>query len=251
VPYVFSTPTLFYNANLFRQAGLDPDKPPATWAEVKQYGLQIKQRTAKLGIDIGCLGTFDWCFQALVLSNGGRVLSEDRARLTFAEQPSADAVAMWQDLVKSGIHPATTLSGTDGFSGGNVAMLLNTSALQSSLLAASSEPAVLHCTAGKDRTGVVVALLLRVLRVDAETIAADYSATEACLAGEFMVNFRRETEARGIDWQMYEKLLGCPPEFMLRLLEYVDLTYGGIHAYLLRAGLAQEQVEALQAGLVE
>jgi multiple sugar transport system substrate-binding protein len=138
VPYVFSTPTLFYNANLFRQAGLDPEKPPTTWAEVKQYGLQIKQRTAKLGIDISCLGTFDWCFQALVLSNGGRVLSEDRARLTFAESPSVDAVAMWQDLVKSGIHPATTLSGADGFSGGNVAMLLNTSALQSSLLAASS-----------------------------------------------------------------------------------------------------------------
>jgi multiple sugar transport system substrate-binding protein len=54
VPYVFSTPTLFYNADLFRQAGLDPDKPPTTWAEVKQYGLQIKQRTAKLGIDIAC-----------------------------------------------------------------------------------------------------------------------------------------------------------------------------------------------------
>jgi multiple sugar transport system substrate-binding protein len=137
VPYVFSTPTLFYNADLFRQAGLDPNKPPVTWAEVKQYGLQIKQRTNKLGIDIGCLGTFDWCLQALVLSNGGRVLSEDRARLTFAERPSSDAVAMWQDLVKSGIHPATTLSGADGFSGGNVAMLLNTSALQSSLLAAS------------------------------------------------------------------------------------------------------------------
>lgn len=36
IPYVFSTPTLFYNADLFRQAGLDPDKPPTTWTEVKQ-----------------------------------------------------------------------------------------------------------------------------------------------------------------------------------------------------------------------
>jgi multiple sugar transport system substrate-binding protein len=107
VPYVFSTPTLFYNADLFRNAGLDPDRPPTTWAEVKQYGLQIKQRTGKLGIDIGCLGTFDWCFQALVLSNGGRVLSEDRSPLTFGEPASVEAVAMWQDLVKSGIYPAT------------------------------------------------------------------------------------------------------------------------------------------------
>ena len=47
IPYVFSTPTLFYNADLLRQAGLDPDKPPTTWTEVKQYGLQIKQRTGQ------------------------------------------------------------------------------------------------------------------------------------------------------------------------------------------------------------
>jgi hypothetical protein len=66
-----------------------------------------------------------------------------------------------------------------------------------------------------------------------------------------MVNFRRETEARGIDWHMYEKLLGCPPEFMLRLLEYVDDAHGGIDAYLARAGLAEEHIEALRAALVE
>jgi protein-tyrosine phosphatase len=124
-------------------------------------------------------------------------------------------------------------------------------AIFSALAAHGALPALLHCTAGKDRTGVVVALLLRVLGVDADTIAADYSATEAHLAGEFMVNFRRETEARGIDWQMYEKLLGCPPEFMLRLLEYVDDAHGGIDEYLARAGLAREQIEALRAALVE
>jgi multiple sugar transport system substrate-binding protein len=136
VPYVFSTPTLFYNADLFRQAGLDPDQPPTTWTEVKQVGLQLKQRTGKFAIDVSCLGRFDWCFQGLVLSNGGRVLSEDRSRLMFGEPATAEAVAMWQDLVKSGLHPPTALSGADGFSGGNVAMLLTTSAVQSSLLAA-------------------------------------------------------------------------------------------------------------------
>src|SRR5262249_20383537 len=66
IAYVFSTPTLFYNADLFRRAGLDPDKPPKTWAEVKDYSLQIKARTGKLGIDIACLGRFDWCYQGLV-----------------------------------------------------------------------------------------------------------------------------------------------------------------------------------------
>jgi protein-tyrosine phosphatase len=119
------------------------------------------------------------------------------------------------------------------------------------LAAPSALPAVLHCTAGKDRTGVVVALVLRLVGVDLETITADYTATEACLAGEFMVNFRRDTEARGIDWQSYQPLLGCPPEFMLRFLEYVDETHGGIHEYLSRAGVTKAQIEALKTALVE
>ncbi|MCS7001884.1 MAG: extracellular solute-binding protein, partial [Dehalococcoidia bacterium] len=88
MPYVFSTPTLFYNGDLFRQAGLDPDRPPRTWAEVRQAGLQIRERTGAPGVYIWCLGTFDWCFQGLVLSAGGRVMTEDRTRLTFAEPPA-------------------------------------------------------------------------------------------------------------------------------------------------------------------
>jgi hypothetical protein len=98
---------------------------------------------------------------------------------------------------------------------------------------------------------VVVALLLRAVRVDAEAIATDYAATEVCLAGEFMDNFRSEMEARGIDWRLFQNVLGCPPEVMLRLLEYVDETYDGIQAYLSRAGITPEQIEALQAALVE
>jgi protein-tyrosine phosphatase len=117
-----------------------------------------------------------------------------------------------------------------------LAAIVNTLAVPGAL------PAVVHCTAGKDRTGLVIALLLRLVGVDAETIAADYNATEACLAGEFMVDFRQRTEARGIDWQAYEPLLKCPPEFMLSLLTYVDETHGGVHAYLMQAGVAAEQL---------
>jgi protein-tyrosine phosphatase len=119
------------------------------------------------------------------------------------------------------------------------------------LAAPGALPGLVHCTAGKDRTGVVIALLLRLVGVDPETIAADYAATEACLAGEFMVNFRRITEARGIDWQAYQPMLVCPPEFMLRFLVYVDETYGGVGEYLSRAGVSNKHLETLQVALVE
>ena len=49
LPYVFSTPTLFYNADLFAAAGLDPEHPPKTWDEVEAAGKQIKERTGNPG----------------------------------------------------------------------------------------------------------------------------------------------------------------------------------------------------------
>ena len=141
IAYVFSTPTLFYNADLFRQAGLDPDRPPTTWSEVKEDGLQIKQRTGKYGVEIACMGASagDWCWQAVVLSAGGRVLSEDRKQLMFGESGSVAAATMWQDLVKAGIHPPamTTNLVADGFAAGDSAMYLQTSAVQSALIGAA------------------------------------------------------------------------------------------------------------------
>src|SRR6185369_12625705 len=45
VPFVLSTPVLYYNASLFTAAGLDPAKPPATWAEVAAAAAKIKAAT--------------------------------------------------------------------------------------------------------------------------------------------------------------------------------------------------------------
>lgn len=138
VPYTFSTPTLFYNADLFTAAGLDPAKPPTTWAEVKQYALQIKQRTSKEGVAIQCLGAFDWCWQGMVRSNGGRVLSEDRKMVTFAGPEGVGAATMWQDLVQSGAHPPlTSTDSSAAFGGGNLGMVLTTSANQANFLSQS------------------------------------------------------------------------------------------------------------------
>jgi len=138
IPYTFSTPTLFYNADLFTAAGLDPTKPPTTWQETKQVAQAIKDKTGKQGVVVDCLGQFDWCFQGLVRSNGGRVLSEDRTRPMFAEQPAVDAVKMWQDLVQSGVHPQLNeADAVAAFQAGNLGMILTTSALQASLLSAA------------------------------------------------------------------------------------------------------------------
>lgn len=90
--YTFSTPILFYNGDLFKQADLDPDKPPRTWDDVAAAGKAIKEKTGKNGFFPGAYGPTDGTFvyQSIVMSNGGKV--RDGNKLTFADRDAADAV---------------------------------------------------------------------------------------------------------------------------------------------------------------
>lgn len=138
LPFTFSTPVLFYNAKLFEEAGLDPEKPPTTWEEVKEYGLQIAEKTDASGVHVGGAAGGDWIIQALIGSNGGQALSDDRTTIKFGESEAVGAIQMWQDLINSGANDKMNDSETmEAFSQGKVGMFLFTSALQSSFLAAS------------------------------------------------------------------------------------------------------------------
>ncbi len=133
VPFVFSTPVLFYNASLFAQAGLDPNRPPTTWDEVKAASLAIKARTGRDGSYIDCLTQTagDWCYQGLVASNGGGVISPDRTKLTFADPPAVQAVGMAQDLVNSGASPKLSqIQAYPEFARGEMGMILESSSVQ-------------------------------------------------------------------------------------------------------------------------
>ncbi|MDR3476278.1 MAG: ABC transporter substrate-binding protein [Devosia sp.] len=136
--YTFSTPVLFYNADLFKAAGLDPDKPPLTWAEVKADALAIKQKTGKLGFISGIYGptALDWLFQGVVRSNGGEVISRDRKTLEFASPEAIDAVKVMRDLHDSGAMEETLdiSAQMDDMAAGNAGMYLQTSAIQAYLI---------------------------------------------------------------------------------------------------------------------
>ncbi|MCX4091544.1 ABC transporter substrate-binding protein [Nocardia sp. alder85J] len=142
VPFVFSTPVLYYNASMFRAAGLDPADPPATWDQVKTAAQAIKSHTGKDGVYIDCLTKVsgDWCYQALVASNGGSVLSGDGSTLTFADAPAVEAVAMARDLVGSGVMPQLTqVQAFPQFAAGNIGMFLESSSLQGNFVKGAAD----------------------------------------------------------------------------------------------------------------
>lgn len=138
LPFTFSTPVLFYNAKIFKDAGLDPNSPPKTWEEVKTDALQIASKTKAAGVHIGGSSGNDWIVQAMIGSNGGKVLSNDRKTIQFGEPAAVDAIKMWQDLVQSGAHSKLNDNEVvQAFSEGKVGMLLYTSALQSAFIGAA------------------------------------------------------------------------------------------------------------------
>jgi multiple sugar transport system substrate-binding protein len=136
--YTFSTPILFYNADLFREAGLDPEQPPTSWDEVLEYSLAIRESSDAWGIYVATTGRFDWITQSLILSNGGRVLSEDRTTLMFGEPEAVGAIQQMRDLVDAGVMPNFTLGETlDAMAAGDLAMYVQSSAIQGALLPTS------------------------------------------------------------------------------------------------------------------
>ena len=118
------------------------------------------------------------------------------------------------------------------------------------LAAPGGLPAVVHCTAGKDRTGLIVALVLGLAGVPAATIVEDYALSAQYLVGPYLEEARQRAVQNGIPWEWFEPQVICPPAFMQVTLQYLDERYGGIAAYVRGLGLSQEQCERLRHTLL-
>jgi protein-tyrosine phosphatase len=116
-------------------------------------------------------------------------------------------------------------------------------------LIAESEnaPAVVHCLAGKDRTGVVIALVLGLLGVSDQDIATDYARTgEAAI--HVVAELRNEPAEEIARRQPYS--LHTPAEAMLLFLDGVRARHGSAETYLVDAGLGYDQIDSLRGHLL-
>ncbi len=111
-------------------------------------------------------------------------------------------------------------------------------------------PVVLHCAAGKDRTGLVIALLLSLARVRPEVIAQDYALSQDCLAERIAI-WRAEALLAGQDVALFERDVNAAPENMLETLHYLQEQHDGPQAYLQSCGLTVARLETLKACLID
>ena len=109
IPFQRSTIVAYYNKDLFRAAGLDPEAPPTTWDEIISMGKTLT-KDGTYGLMIPSTGYPYWMFQALAIQNGKEVMSNDGLTTYFDDQTVIDTLDFWKSLsTEHGIMPEGTV----------------------------------------------------------------------------------------------------------------------------------------------
>jgi len=115
----------------------------------------------------------------------------------------------------------------------------------------ANHPLVFHCTAGKDRTGVLAAMLLSVLGVDEATILDDYELTDRYRTPHRIAEVAPKLAAAGVDLDKVRALFSAERAVLARTLGTIDERYGSVPAFLTdKAGMAPATLDQLRQVLL-
>jgi len=115
VPFQRSTIVLYHNKDAFKEVGLDPNKPPATWDEMVAAAKKLTKKDAsgnvtRWGVHIPSTGYPYWMFQALCIQNGQELMNQDGNKTNFDHPDVIEALQFWRDLAaKHNVMPEGTI----------------------------------------------------------------------------------------------------------------------------------------------
>jgi ABC-type glycerol-3-phosphate transport system substrate-binding protein len=147
VPYAAYAQALHYNRDLFRQAGLNPNKPPTTWAQLRQYARQISQKTgaagyAQMGLNDNTAG---WIATTVTYTFGGRM---EKGRGTSATATLNNPYTVqalntlrqmrWTDNSMGSTFDYTWPTINQAFAAGKIGMFINGSDIYTFLVQAAN-----------------------------------------------------------------------------------------------------------------
>lgn len=128
LPFQRSTPILFYNRDLFREAGLDPDQPPANRAELLSYA-EALTTGGRDGLYVPSAGFPYWMFQSFAIAHGQNLVEESPTEVYFDTPEVLEALEFFLSLSDEGVQPSGALSFFDApslFLDEQVAMIYHT-----------------------------------------------------------------------------------------------------------------------------
>ncbi|MBK1659689.1 ABC transporter substrate-binding protein [Paracraurococcus ruber] len=128
--YAASNPITYYNADLVRRAGGDPDAMPTDWAGHIRLAARIK------ALGDGNEGMFfrwsgdDWMFSALLFGHGGRMLTKDERDIAFAGREGLESLRLIDAMVKQGgMANLSTQAAQQAFAAGKLGLFYWTTAV--------------------------------------------------------------------------------------------------------------------------
>jgi sn-glycerol 3-phosphate transport system substrate-binding protein len=135
IPFQRSTIVMYWNKDAFKEAGLDPQKPPASWQEMTQMAAKLVRKdaagnVARWGVMVPSTGYAYWMFQAFARQNGQDLMNRDGNRTNYAHADVVAALQYWRDLgAKHRVMPEGTVEwGTlrQAFTEGKTAIMWHT-----------------------------------------------------------------------------------------------------------------------------
>jgi sn-glycerol 3-phosphate transport system substrate-binding protein len=133
LPFNTSTPVLYYNRDLFREAGLDPDEDfPTTWDELFEVGpkLAVAAAGGELERWVYAVPATGWHFDAYLGQAGGDFLNEDGSAWVFDDEHGMRVVEFWQELIDQNIAALGGSQTEDFFNGRQVIRMESTAQLE-------------------------------------------------------------------------------------------------------------------------
>ena len=114
IPWQRSTIILYYNKDAYREVGLDPDKPPATWEELEEYARKLTKEengvTTRYGIQIpsDTAGYAYWMLQTFCnQQNGFNLMNKEGNEVYFNDPRTIKGLSFWKSLSEKGYQPPT------------------------------------------------------------------------------------------------------------------------------------------------
>ncbi len=105
IPFQRSTIVLYWNKELFREAGLDPNKAPAGWSEMVEFAKKLTKKdasgnVAQWGVQVPSSGFPYWLFQGFTTQNNVLLMSKDGTQTYYDNPHVIEALQFWVDLSK-------------------------------------------------------------------------------------------------------------------------------------------------------
>ena len=149
MPFNSSMPVLYYNKDLFKKAGLDPDKAPETLDAVAADAAKLSKKNggpAQYGFNAAVYG---WYLEQEIAASGKQYCSPDNGRgkdrvtkFTFDNDSAVTFMKWWNDMLKSGVAGNTgtdTSAATEAFETGNIGITLESTASLAGIMAAAKQ----------------------------------------------------------------------------------------------------------------